>query len=291
MRATVTGLIVLLTGLGGCVPAKKYHQLEADYADLRLKYDAATAKSEGLSLQVSDLEEHVTTLRQRSDYLGSFYEDLLTEFRPQLENDEIELIVYPDRMTMALAQDVSFSTGSASLTKTGDETLGKMANLLERHPERRFVVEGHTDDVPISTDRYASNWELGAARAVAVVKELIESGVPADRLAAATYGDTEPLAANTSDEGRRQNRRVEISFQPTLEELPGHASLMEAARQVTYADGANGAVVPEMAKEKADYDNDQVPADQVPPGQEEQGTDLLEPEDRDPVIDEPPSNK
>jgi chemotaxis protein MotB len=284
MRSTVTGLVILWMGLGGCVPAKKYHQLEADYADLRLKYDAATAKSEGLRLQVSDLEEHVTTLRQRSDYLGSFYEDLLTEFRPQLESDEIELIVYPDRMTMALAQDVSFSTGSASLTRTGDETLQKMADLLERHPERRFVVEGHTDDVPISTERYASNWELGAARAVAVVKELIESGVPADRLAATTYGDTEPLAANTSDEGRRQNRRVEISFQPTLEELPGHASLMEAASQVTYADGANGAVVPEMGREPADFDHDDPPTDE-----EEQGTDVLEPEDPEPL--EPPSNK
>lgn len=281
MRATVTGLLLLVVG---CVPAKKYHELEADYADLRLKYDAATAKSEGLSLQVSDLEEHVTTLRQRSDYLGSFYEDLLTEFRPQLENDEIELIVYPDRMTMALAQDVTFSTGSASLTRTGDETLQKMSDLLARHPERRFVVEGHTDDVPISTERYASNWELGAARAVAVVKELVAAGVPADRLAATTYGDTEPLAANTSDEGRRQNRRVEISFQPTLEELPGHASLMEAARDVTYADGANGAVVPEMGQEKADFERKDASTED-----EDQGTDLLEPTDPDPI--EPPSHK
>jgi chemotaxis protein MotB len=248
MRATL-GWLALAVALGGCVTKKKYNELQSQYTDLEARYATLQSSEAGLRVEVTDLEEHVTMLRQSNDYLGSFYADLLDEFRPQLENEEMEVIVYPDRLSLALAQDVTFSSGSARLTRAGGSTLGSLSELLARHPERRFHVEGHTDSVPIDNGRYDSNWELGAARAVAVVESLIAAGVPAERLAVTSYGETQPLAPNDDPEGRKVNRRVEISFQPTLEELPGHRTLVDAARTVVYAHGADQNAVPEIARD------------------------------------------
>jgi chemotaxis protein MotB len=248
-RSAGSAVLAALVASGGCVTAKKHNELQTRYDELDARYTAMSERSAGQEVEIDDLEKYVELLKASNDHLGSFYEDLLTEFRPQLESDELELIVYPDRMSLALAQDVSFDTASSRLSRRGDETLDKLATLVSRHPDRRFVVEGHTDSRPISTDRFRSNWELGAARAVSVVEALIAQGVPAERLAAASYGDTEPIAPNDSPETQRLNRRVEVSFQPTLEELPGHRSLVDAAQQVTVAHGADTSVVPEMGRE------------------------------------------
>ena len=136
---------------------------------------------------------------------------MLAEFRPQLEEGNLEIVVYPDRMTLALAQDVTFASGSAKLTPAGDGTLDALADLLTRYPDRRFDVEGHTDDVPVNG---GSNWELGAARAVAVVESLVADGVPPQLLSATTYGETQPLVANDDPQGREVNRRVESRSSP-----------------------------------------------------------------------------
>ena len=252
MRTTL-GIVAAAFLASGCVTMKKYKELEAQYTELSTRHSELTdqhaklmSKADGLRLEVDDLEEYVDLLKQSNEHLGSFYTDLITDFRPQLESEDVEIIVYPDRMSLALSHDVTFSTGSARVTRAGSDTMGKLAELVERHPERRFVVEGHTDSRPISTARYRNNWELGAARAVAVVESLIEQGIPADRLAVVSYGDTEPLAPNDTPDNQRINRRVEVSFQPTLEELPGHRVLVDAAQSVTLAHGATEAVVPEM---------------------------------------------
>jgi len=85
---------------------------------------------------------------------------------------------------------------------------------------RDLQIAGHTDNVPISTRRFPSNWELSTARAVHVARFLIEHEVPQQRLSAAGYADTQPVASNESGEGRQQNRRIEIVLMPHLDELP-----------------------------------------------------------------------
>lgn len=271
MRATlpVLAAAVICMASTGCVTKKKYTELQSQYDDLNTRYTNVQRSEDGLKVEVNELEEHVTMLRNSNDYLGSFYADLLSEFRPQLEADEMEVIVYPDRMSLALAQDVTFGSGAAKLTGLGDETLGKLAELVKRHPDRRFNIEGHTDDVPIDTARYGSNWELGAARAVSVVEALVAQGVPPERLAATSYGETQPLAQNASSDGRQINRRVEIAFQPTLEELPGHQLLVDAARDVTYAENADRSVITEPVKTnptRSDEQAPQAPADSIGDG-------------------------
>ena len=92
-------------------------------------------------------------------------------------------------------------------------------------PDRRFQVEGHTDNVPIKTAQYPSNWELASARAIAVTKALVDASLPADRVSAASYADYRPVSSNDTPEGRAANRRIEIVVVPDLSTLPGFEEL------------------------------------------------------------------
>ncbi len=115
-------------------------------------------------------------------------------------------------------------------SEEGAETIREIAALLGRRIDREFQVQGHTDDDPIATDEFPSNWHLGAARALNVVRFMVDSGMSASRLSAATYGEHAPLADNDSDAHKAANRRIEIVFVPDLSDLPGHEELLKAAR-------------------------------------------------------------
>lgn len=104
-----------------------------------------------------------------------------------------------------------FRTGEAALQPGTLEVLRQVAVVLSKE-ELPIEVEGHTDDVPIATAQFPSNWELSSARASSVVRQLVESGVPAKRLAVVGLASNQPLAPNDSPEGRAMNRRVTITI-------------------------------------------------------------------------------
>jgi chemotaxis protein MotB len=129
--------------------------------------------------------------------------------------DSLETVVARRGLVVRLLTDrVLFDSGRADLKAAGVPLLAHVANLLvidrEQHP---IQVEGHTDDVPISTSRFQSNWELSTARSTEVVRYMIDRGVPTDRLGASGYADIHPLASNGTDGGRARNRRVEVVLQ------------------------------------------------------------------------------
>jgi len=111
---------------------------------------------------------------------------------------------------LILNDNLLFNSGSAEITLRGRQLLNKVVNVIA--PINRMVrVEGHTDNIPISTDRFPSNWELSAARAVNVIRYIQGSGkIPARNLSAAGYGASKPRAKNDSETDRTRNRRVEI---------------------------------------------------------------------------------
>jgi chemotaxis protein MotB len=112
-----------------------------------------------------------------------------------------------------LTDNVLFDSGLAAVKPQGQTMLGEVGTLLGVDRVHPIVVEGHTDDVPIATRQYASNWELSTARAAAVVRWMIGRGLPARRFSAAGYADLHPLASNGTAAGRARNRRVEIVLQ------------------------------------------------------------------------------
>jgi chemotaxis protein MotB len=109
-----------------------------------------------------------------------------------------------------LTDDLLFASGSASLESKADGLLAEIAQLVNLDETHPIDVEGNTDDIPIHSGQYPSNWELSAARASTVVRFLIEKGVSPTRLTAVGYADQRPIASNATAAGRARNRRVEI---------------------------------------------------------------------------------
>lgn len=113
---------------------------------------------------------------------------------------------------IVLGERITFNAGEATLLFEARDTLGQVARMINNLDSCQVVVTGHTDDRPIHTRVFPSNWELSAARAASVAKALMESGVPPDRLVIQGLSQFKPLAPNTSADNRRRNRRVEISL-------------------------------------------------------------------------------
>lgn len=109
-----------------------------------------------------------------------------------------------------IQESILFTSGSADITLSGEETLGTLSGLFDLF-NNNIVVEGYTDNVPMNTAKFPSNWELSTGRALAVLRYLSEqSGVSPDRLSAKGYGEHSPLAPNDTDENRALNRRVNV---------------------------------------------------------------------------------
>jgi chemotaxis protein MotB len=114
-----------------------------------------------------------------------------------------------DRLVIRMKSAILFKEGQAALTPDAEGVLAGIAPVLARSPSR-LRVEGHTDDQPISSALFPSNWELSTARAISVTRYLEEHGIDKLRLSVAGYGEFHPLVANDTAANRAQNRRVEI---------------------------------------------------------------------------------
>ena len=148
---------------------------------------------------------------------NAIYEDVIGRFRSLMDGGQLSVDIVRGRLVILLPQDVLFASGSATLGSEGRDVLAEVADVLAEFPDRRFQVEGHTDNVPISTERFPSNWELSSARALAVVRLLAQRGVDPENLSGAAFGEYQPVASNDDREGRRRNRRIEIVMLPNLD--------------------------------------------------------------------------
>jgi chemotaxis protein MotB len=159
------------------------------------------------------------------------YQSLLVRFKKLIDAGKLSVKIVDGRMVVALATDILFASGSAQLSTEGAAAIGEVAQVLATIPERSFQVEGHTDNVPIQTEKYPSNWELASARALTVVRTMISAGLPATRVSAASYGEFKPTAPNDTPANKAQNRRIEIVVVPDLSGLPGFDELKQAAAE------------------------------------------------------------
>lgn len=137
--------------------------------------------------------------------------------RPSLAGLEIEGVSIAEDsrgITLRIDDNLLFASGSADLTAGGGQVMQRLMGTLQAI-EGAISVEGHTDDRPIATARFPSNWELSTSRAIAVLRYLAAAGISESRLRAIGYADTRPLEANDTPEGRSANRRVELLLSQT----------------------------------------------------------------------------
>lgn len=162
--------------------------------------------SEAVSREMGHVERPVAKPVSEEERL---FRELATNIRQQGMANNVEVLTKRGTVELRMKESILFPSGEARLMPQGKQVLDKLVPLLAQGGHT-ITVEGHTDNVPISTEQFPSNWELSAARASMVVRHLIARGIPADRLSAVGYADTRPLAANDTEAGRAKNRRVSL---------------------------------------------------------------------------------
>lgn len=123
--------------------------------------------------------------------------------------DGVDVVEQPGRLELRIRDDILFTTARAELRADGEALLEGLLPILQEHAGS-ITVEGHTDSVPIATERFPSNWELSSARASGVVRHLVERGLEPAQLRAVGRADTLPVAPNDTPSGRTENRRVSL---------------------------------------------------------------------------------
>jgi chemotaxis protein MotB len=153
--------------------------------------------------------------------LKATYDELVNSLKGEIEAGEIQIRRMKDRLSVNLVEKILFDSGKADLKGSGIEVLRKVGAQLARIEGKRIQIEGHTDNVPIGgklRERFPTNWELSARRALAVVHFLQdEVGIDGQKLSGAGYGEYQPAAMNDTAEGKAANRRIEIVLLPPYE--------------------------------------------------------------------------
>ena len=182
-----------------------------------------TREADLLSQSLTETQKAMEEMRAReaaAEERNRIYAQLLDRFQEMIDAGTLDVSIEDGRIVINLKQDILFGSGSDRVGVEGTQTLVEVAAALAEFPDRSFQVEGHTDDVPIQTARFPSNWELSTARSTSVVKLLVEGGVLPANVSAAGFGEFRPRDDNETDEGRALNRRIEIIMVPALQQLP-----------------------------------------------------------------------
>mgnify|MGYP002145090500 CR=1 FL=1 len=151
-------------------------KLTSERGQLAQGLHEAKARLEELRRQKAAAEARAATFRE-----------LVAKLRGMIDAGQLKVVIRDGRMLIALPNDVLFDSGKTQIKSEGQVALGRVAQVLATIPDRRFQVVGHTDNVPIKTSRFRSNWELSTARATTVARHLIELGMEPRRLSAAGY--------------------------------------------------------------------------------------------------------
>ncbi|HEY3822160.1 MAG TPA: OmpA family protein [Polyangiaceae bacterium] len=219
----------------------KYNHLKADddakaaqIADAEKKIDGLTQELEAMGVNVNSMK---SDLLEREKALASYKErarqlELIKERFEKLKAklDELTKLglavnVRHNRMVISLPGDVLFDSGKETLKKEGKDILLKVAGIIKADPQlvsRDYQVAGDTDNQPLAHGPFKDNWGLSLMRAREVLVFLIDpaqGGLPLQHWSAAGFGDSDPVADNSTAEGRQKNRRCELIVLPSVEEM------------------------------------------------------------------------
>jgi chemotaxis protein MotB len=249
MKSINLCILSVLVLSSGCVTSSKYKALEdkekqtaAENENYKLQLGAAQNKVSELNgkLGIADnqrtqLEDSMNEMktameqmkkrRQETEKRLAEFKELTSKFSKLVNAGKLSVKMVNGRMTVALSTDILFSSGSAKLSAEGVKAIKEVSLLLKSLDGRKYQIEGHTDNIPMKSEIYPSNWELASARAITVVKTMIEAGLPAEQISAASYADTQAIADNSTPEGKKQNRRISIVIVPDLSGLPGNEEI------------------------------------------------------------------
>jgi chemotaxis protein MotB len=183
--------------------------------DLRQTIDRLEEEKRQLTAQLE--QEHLAR-QARIAQLKTTYDDLVGKLETEIKRGDVTISELQGRLTVNMVEKILFDSGKAEIKPAGLNILKRIGTILKDTSDKNIRVEGHTDNIPISTrlkDTYPSNWELSSARAGSVVhflQEILE--IPGERLSICAFGPYQPIAENATSSGRAQNRRIQIVLIP-----------------------------------------------------------------------------
>ena len=240
-------ILLLCLWLAGCVSSRKYDEAVEELSETRQSLDAAQGEIEAadqrlktlrhqldkasgelfdLHVKKQDLQQELNESNLQIQVLrdleaerkkrNEIYAQFVSRLQEMIDAGELSVSIRHGRIVIELPNNILFDSGQAELNAAGKKAIAQVAEILSQFTDRRFQVEGHTDDKPIKSVRYPSNWELSSGRALAVLHLLIEAGMEPSNVSAAGFGEFQPKGDNATPEGRQLNRRIEIVMLPNL---------------------------------------------------------------------------
>ena len=180
------------------------------------------SRKQNLQEELSESQVQMATLRSienETNRRNQIYEKFVERLKTMIDGGQLTVSIEQGRIVINLPNNVLFKSGSAKLNPEGEEALTQIASVLSQFSDRRFQIEGHTDNKPIKSARFPSNWELSTSRALTVIHLLTDMDVVPENISAAGFGEFRPRADNETEEGRQFNRRIEIIMLPNLDIL------------------------------------------------------------------------
>jgi chemotaxis protein MotB len=185
--AKLTLLLVAIATVAGCVPQQQYNQ---------------------------EVQQNQQLL-----YLNGTYQQLNQSLQSEVATNQVQIKQLQNRLVVTMVNSILFPEGGWELHKQGRQQLTKVLPALQGLSGKQIVIQGFTDNLPIEyplKERFPTNWDLAAGRAVAVVRFFEEQGLDPNQLSAVSFGRYHPVASNDTPEGRAQNRRINIEIQDQM---------------------------------------------------------------------------
>ena len=203
---------------------------EAKYAKLQESLDKSLSNASQNNISIEKLVDqinesnqyirHLVEVKSKSDSLNLVLTNNLTRSLSKEELKEVDVQVLKGVVYISLADNMLYKSGSYEINDRAAETLSKIAKIITDYKDYDVLIEGNTDNVPISRENIRNNWDLSCLRASSVVQALqTKYGVDPKRLTAGGRGEYNPLQSNDTELGKQRNRRTQIIITPKLDEF------------------------------------------------------------------------
>ena len=208
----------------------RLREAQANYTALQGSLDKSLQQSAEGNVSIAKLVDEINAsnkfikqlveAKDKSDSLNITLTNNLTRSLSKEELKEVDVQVLKGVVYISLADNMLYKSGSYQINERAAETLSKIAKIINDYKDYEVLIEGNTDNVPISRENIRNNWDLAALRASSVVQELQNRyGVDPKRLTAGSRGEYNPIATNDTELGRQRNRRTQIIITPKLDEF------------------------------------------------------------------------
>ena len=205
-------------------------QAKKDYARLQSSLDKSLTNASQNNVSIEKLVDqinesnqyirHLVEVKSKSDSLNMVLTNNLTRSLSKEEMKEVDVQVLKGVVYISLADNMLYKSGSYEINDRAAETLSKIAKIITDYKDYDVLVEGNTDNVPISRENIRNNWDLSCLRASSVVQFLqTRYGVDPKRLTAGGRGEYNPLTTNNTEVGKQRNRRTQIIITPKLDQF------------------------------------------------------------------------